>query len=368
MTVAFVLASYAANAPAGMERATAALAHGLRRLGHRALVLTAASPTAQDCNVLRLDSVGVSFPCDDPELRAAITRHGQDLIIGNDLRGIYREHAVNVAVYVDALWGLGRVAPTNGVRSVLAMHVVGHDEDLQPALERADRVIAPSRTVLHQAANRGYDITSWHVVPNGLLHDRTPPPSEEQREALRAYGPIRVLARLGTEKNIQALLTAGRLVERPIDVTLSAASFESAEGTQADEWQRCSHSAGHLKLGTIRGDGLDWAQVQPWLAEAAVVIVPSLRETFGLVALEAMSVGTPVVAYAVDNLPALIGTGKGAGGLLVARSGGEHELWHVAQELLADPARYSELSRAAHLRSRDYLPARVAEKFVKAVQ
>lgn len=51
-----------------------------------------------------------------------------------------------------------------------------------------------------------------------------------------------------------------------------------------------------------------------------MVIVPSTRETFGLVALEAMSVGTPVVSYAIDNLPNLIGTGTEAGGVLVPRS------------------------------------------------
>ncbi|MBG0818688.1 hypothetical protein [Planomonospora sp. ID82291] len=36
-------------------------------------------------------------------------------------------------------------------RKVLAAHVLGHDEDLQPALERADVVITPSAIVQRQA-------------------------------------------------------------------------------------------------------------------------------------------------------------------------------------------------------------------------
>jgi iron(II)-dependent oxidoreductase len=123
----------------------------------------------------------------------------------------------------------------------------------------------------------------------------------------------------------------------------------------------------HLRLGTIH-IGLDWPHVPSWLAQAAAVIVPSVRESFGLVALEAMSVGTPVIAFDIGNLPALIGTGDGAGGTIVDPSDGEHGLWHAAEELLADPVRYAQLSRAAYYRSRDYLPTTIAETFLKAVR
>lgn len=81
---------------------------------------------------------------------------------------------------------------------------------------------------------------------------------------------------------------------------------------------------------------LPWRWVPAWLAEAAVVIVPSRRETFGLVALEALSVGTPVVAYDLDNLPALVG----AGGVLVPPEAGPEGLWRAAMEITRDPLAY----------------------------
>ncbi|MFD5089825.1 glycosyltransferase family 4 protein [Amycolatopsis thailandensis] len=367
LTVAFVLASYTPNAPAGIERATAALAHGLRRLGHRSLILTAAPIDTPDDTVMRVTSVGVTFPCDDNELRDAITTHGQDALLAAELCEIYREHRVDVAVYTDGLWGLGRAAPVSRARTVLAMHVVGHDQDLEPALNRADLVIAPSQTVLAQARGRGYDTSGWQVVPNALLHAPAPPPAS-RREALRRHGPIRVLSRLGPEKNVRALLDAGRLVDRTVEVIVGEAGFETTAGGQAAELDQCRYAAAHLTLGTVCGDGLDWDRVPAWLAQAAVVIVPSLRETFGLVALEAMSVGTPVVAFDVGNLPALVGTGGDAGGAILPRSWGEHGLWRAAEQLLADPVRYAHLSRAAYYRSRDYLPTTVAETFVKAVR
>jgi iron(II)-dependent oxidoreductase len=366
LTVAFVLASYTANAPAGIERATAALAHGLRQLGHCSLIVTAAPINTPDDDVLRVGSVGVTFPCHDDELRDAISTHGQDALLAAELCELYRRHQVDLAVYTDGLWGLGRAAPVGRARSVLALHVVGHDQDLRPAIERADVVIAPSPTVLDQARQRGYHVSGWQVVPNALLHDHAPP-ADTRREALRKGGPIRVLARLGPEKNVRGLLDAGRQVERTIEVAVGEAGFEVSTGGQAAELDLCRYSAAHLNLGTVRG-GLAWDQVPAWLAQAAVVIVPSLRESFGLVALEAMSVGTPVVAFDVDNLPALIGTGDGAGGVIVPRSWGERGLWRAAERLLEDPVRYVELSRAAYYRSRDYLPTTVAETFVKAVR
>jgi glycosyltransferase involved in cell wall biosynthesis len=373
LTVAFVLASHTHDAPAGMERATAALARGLRQLGHRALIITAIAPDQTkgqevDKDLVVLGSVGVAFPADDDELRDAISTHGQDEIIAADLRALYRDHHVDIAVYVDALWGLGRLAPAyEGVRTVLAMHVVGHDQDLVPAVERADVVVAPSTTVLGQAHDRSYDSTCWRIVPNALLDEHNAPDAC-QREALRRGGQVRVLARLGPEKNVRALLDAGRLVDRGIEVVLAGAGFEHAAGAQAAEYRSCAHSATHLLMGSIRDGGLPWNQVQPWLADAAVVIVPSTKETFGLVALEAMSVGTPVVAFDVDNLPALIGTGEGAGGIVVPRAQGELGLWGAAEVLLDDPVRYAALSRAAYYRSRDYLPTTVAHDFLKAVR
>ncbi|MEV0675860.1 glycosyltransferase family 4 protein [Actinosynnema sp. NPDC050436] len=373
LTVAFVLASYTPDAPAGMERATAALAHGLRRLGHRTLIITATEPDqatdeGMDEDLVVLGSVGVTFPADDDELREAISTHGQDEIIAADMRALYRRHGVDIAVYVDALWGLGRLAPAcDGVRTVLAMHVVGHDQDLVPALERADVVVAPSATVLGHAHDRSYDGTCWRIVSNALLDEHSAPDAR-RREVLRQGGPVRVLARLGPEKNVRALLDAGRLVDRGIEVVLAEAGFEHAAGAQATEYRRCPHSAAHLLMCSIHHGGLPWDQVQPWLADAAVVVVPSTKETFGLVALEAMSVGTPVVAFDVDNLPALIGTGDGAGGVVVPRAHGEFGLWDAAEALLDDPIRYAALSRAAYYRSRDYLPTTVAHDFLKAVR
>lgn len=73
------------------------------------------------------------------------------------------------------------------------------------------------------------------------------------------------------------------------------------------------------------------------MARASVVVVPSIfPEPFGLVAAEAMSVGTPVVASAVGGLPDVLGHGDA--GVLVAPDD-PASLRAAVIELLADPGR-----------------------------
>jgi iron(II)-dependent oxidoreductase len=366
LTVAFVLVSYRPDEPAGMERAVAALATGLRHIGHRALILTAARQPEHATNVIELTSLPIVLPSDDDTLRNTLLAHR--VALANELTFVYEQHAVDVAVYVDALWGLGRIAAAirHRARRVLCVHVVGHRQDLVPALAGAERVVTPSESARQDAAMAGYPTEDWQITPNPLLFDpeEMPRPDAANRERLRRHGPIRCVARLGSEKGVETLLSASALpTGRPIEITLAAANFESATGSQAQLRASCVAVANQVGVRAL--PALRWRQVQNFLADAAVTVVPSIRETFGNVALESLSVGTPVVCFDVGNLPSLLG--DGAAGVLVPRAQGAAGLWRGVRELLADPVRYAHISGAAYCRSRNYRPTIVAQAFLKAV-
>lgn len=365
LTVAFVLVSYRPDEPAGMERAIAALAAGLRTHGHRAVILTAAAQDRPSPDIIELRSLLVRLPCDDVTLRTAIGTHRAALAC--ELNGTLEKCRADVIVYVDALWGLGSVAAdiSYPTRRVLAAHVLSHHIDLAPALRAAHRVIAPSGIVLTQARARGYDTTGWRIVPNPLLidPDEIERPDPQEREQLRRDGPVRVVARLGPEKGVTSLLRTAAPGARPVQVVLASAGFEPNAGSQQALLAECRDLA--ETAGAVLYPPLAWHDVPAFLAGAAVTLIPSAAETFGNLALESLSAGTPVVALAVGNLPALIGT-PGAG-VIVPMATGTRGLWQATHDLLADPVRYRQACGVAYCRSRNYRSATVAEAFLKAV-
>ena len=84
------------------------------------------------------------------------------------------------------------------------------------------------------------------------------------------------------------------------------------------------------------------APVAPVLERAEVVVVPSFGEGFGMVALEAMERGRPVIASDVGGLPEIVADGRT--GLLVP-PGDVEALARAIAELAGDPARAADDGR-----------------------
>ena len=86
--------------------------------------------------------------------------------------------------------------------------------------------------------------------------------------------------------------------------------------------------------------------MQPLIEQAAIVVVPSLGEGFGMVALEAMERGRAVIAASVGGLPEIVG---GAG--VLVPSGEVEPLRAAFVELARDLPRIEALGAAGRERA-----------------
>lgn len=101
------------------------------------------------------------------------------------------------------------------------------------------------------------------------------------------------------------------------------------------------------------------------LSTAAVQLMPSRFEGFGLAAAEAMAAGVPLVAAAVGSLPEVVDAPRG--GVLVP-SGDPAALAREAERLLADPAARQALSLSARQSARRFTWDTVAEAHLKFIE
>jgi glycosyltransferase involved in cell wall biosynthesis len=234
----------------------------------------------------------------------------------------FRRAAARAARDVDlvhAHWlGAGAVAATLGKPYVLQVH--GTDLVLglrfpplaRPILSRAAVVVAGSRALAADARALGaHDV---RVVPTAVSIPPEVVPPEEPPHIL-------FVGRLSEEKGVLELAAAARGL--PLVVA----------------------GSGHLasRLPGVVGP-VPPRELAGFYDRAAVVVVPSRREGYGLVAREAMAHGRPVVASAVGGLVEAIEDGVN-GVLVPARD--VASLRRALEELLADAERRERLGRAA---------------------
>lgn len=91
-------------------------------------------------------------------------------------------------------------------------------------------------------------------------------------------------------------------------------------------------------------------EIDSYIASSDLFLLPSSQESFGLVALEAMAYGIPVVASRVGGLPEVIEHGKTG---YLTPEGDIEKMAEYATELLTNTERYQQMSRLAIKRAKE---------------
>lgn len=166
------------------------------------------------------------------------------------------------------------------------------------------------------------------------------------------------------------LLYFGRLdvIQKGLDTVLQAMAILARKRPEVElriagrgkDLERVRSMSRELGVeGNVRFLGaVDEAERQRLFAGAAVQLMPSRFEGFGMVAAEAMAAGVPLVAAAAGSLPEVVDAPRG--GVLVP-PGDAGALAEAVDRLLADPAAREALSASARVSAERFRWEKVAD-------
>lgn len=295
-------------------------------------ISTAVGGMVRACRAAGVDAAVISFDGWRPKARAGSAERA--LVLDDDARvarlstpaqlpaaHAFAERVAPTLVHVHhgMLWPFAaELRARLGVPAILHAHVIQAEQSRLRGLERptlsqraqaeaaaqADLVLVPSRAAARLFAGHHPGVTSVRVLGLGIDD------SERARRAVRERrtgGPILYAGRFADINGTAELLAAiARLHERVPEAELAAgfaAEFVIAGGIPENPAAEHKWRARFLERAperlARRVHFLGW-QTRPALAElysrARLVVSPSWLETFGLVILEAMLHGAPIVA------------------------------------------------------------------------
>ncbi len=227
---------------------------------------------------------------------------------------------------------------------------------------RTDLLVANCRDEIERGVDLGVH-TPGRPISVSVDLDRFRPPTAEERTAARrslGLGDDRValvLGRLARQKGQDLLLPvwARTRPERTTLALVGPGDLDWARAHAGEQWGRTVLAPG----------GTD--DVLPWLWAADALVLCSRYETVALVVAEAMSVGLPVVATAVDGVAEVLVEGDEPAAGAVVPLDDMDGLVAALTRLLDDPEQHRRESAAGPVRAAQrFAPGAVAGRLVAA--
>jgi glycosyltransferase involved in cell wall biosynthesis len=264
-------------------------------------------------------------------------------------------HLVHADVYG------GAAARLLGIPSISTRHnddryLLGPFRYVDRAFARpARRLIAISDAVREFMERAGHDPRKLLTIRyglDGLPASRSEPTPEEA--GIPGDAPLALaVGRLIEQKDHATLLRAFALVHQRLPEARLAIL---GSGRLEEETRRLAQALGLADVVALPGR----TDIRDWLERAQVLVHTSRWEGFGIVLLEAMLAGLPIVATRVSAVPEVVVDGETG---ILTEPGDHVAVAEAVTALLSDPERARELGEAGRRRARtEFSVAHMAER------
>jgi glycosyltransferase involved in cell wall biosynthesis len=372
------LAAIGGDDAGGQNVHVAALAHALARSGNSVTVYTRRDSRELPRRVLLAGGVVVEHVDAGPPIPIA-----KDELLpwmdafAAELRAAWQHRAPDVVH--SHFWMSGKAALCAarglGIPLVHTYHALGVEKrrhqgiaDSSPAARideermlarNADRIVATSSAELFELVRMGANPRHVKIIPCGVDLERFSPTGPREPRCANRFRVV-TLSRLVERKGVADVIEAlPRVRDAELVIAGGSANGDAATHAQARRLARLAHDLGVAGRVEFRGP-VERAGVPALLRSADVVACTPWYEPFGIVALEAMACGIPVVVSAVGGLIDTVV--DGVSGLHVPPRD-PVRLARALNILATDAGRRRDFARAGVLRARNrYSWARVARE------
>lgn len=272
-----------------------------------------------------------------------------EVALGNQLQVLHVHYAIPFAA---AALLAKSIVPQLGLKVVTTLHgtdvtLVGNNPSFrlvtEMAIDRSDAVTAVShflRDETYQQFKVNKEIEVIHNFIDPVRHERPVPPCIPPRDCPDQFNLMHI-SNFRPVKRVGDVVRMFALVREKVNARLILVG----DGPDAGLARQLAQDLGVADDVTFTGvvDGV--AQL---LQEANLLLLPSQTESFGLVALEAMASGVPVIASDVGGLPEVVE--HGVTGFL-APLGDIDKMAEYATKILMDCSLCQSFSRAAGKRA-----------------
>ncbi|MEY8322518.1 glycosyltransferase [Lachnospiraceae bacterium 54-11] len=353
--------------PISVER----LAEGLREMGHRVVIFApyyeeqqAEEDVVRFKVLFRRKSDGFSVPDSlDPEIERRFKGEDFDLIhvhhpmmIGDTARYLSWKYHVPLAF-------------TYHTRYEQYLHYVGLSAFkgampfyLRRCMKSCDMVFAPAPLMKNYLEEVGIK-SRVRVLPTGLLSDSYLPDEERAKLLRREIAGEKkhlfcIVARLAKEKNLEFLLRSMKILKecRGGDFRLALIG----EGPQKKELEKLVKKLGLTDEIFFAGKAPN-QEIKNYCRASDAFLFTSLSETQGIVLLESMAAGTPVIAVKATGVSDVVINGKN--GYMTDAS--EMEFAEKIMDVL-EKKELEVLSRGARRTAEEYRGSEIAKRALSA--